>query len=113
MLSPTEIQRLRELLQPEQPPQAQPQLVEQPRTVEICGIPTRYCPPTGAQLLRVTRTVRDPGSEDAWVEALLELLKTAFPELQEQYGIENLSVAALRQCLEILVGGQSTPAQSR
>jgi hypothetical protein len=67
-----------------------------PRTVTVCGIQTRFVPPSGAQLLRLSR------EGDDWAQQTLRALAAAFPDLEEEYGIENLTVEALKECLAIL-----------
>jgi len=67
-----------------------------PRTVTVCGIQTKFVPPSGAQLLRLSQ-----GSND-WTQQTLQALAAAFPDLEEEYGIENLTVEALKECLAIL-----------
>jgi len=67
-----------------------------PRIVTVCGIQTRFVPPSGAQLLRLSR-----GGDD-WTQQTLQALAVAFPDLEEEYGIENLTVEALKECLAIL-----------
>jgi len=66
-----------------------------PRTVTVCGIQTRFVPPSGAQLLRLSQ-----GND--WTQQTLQALAAAFPDLEEEYGIENLTVEALKECLTIL-----------
>jgi len=67
-----------------------------PRTVTVCGIQTRFVPPSGAQLLRLSK------EGDDWAQQTLRALAAAFPDLEEEYGIENLTVEALKECLAIL-----------
>jgi hypothetical protein len=67
-----------------------------PRTVTICGIQTRFVPPSGAKLLRLSQ------EGDDWTRQTLRALAEAFPDLEEEYGIENLTVEALKECLAIL-----------
>jgi len=67
-----------------------------PRTVTVCGIQTRFVPLSGAQLLRLSR------EGDDWAQQTLRALAAAFPDLEEEYGIENLTVEALKECLAIL-----------
>ena len=71
-------------------------LAVSPRTVTVCGIQTRFVPPSGAQLLRLSQ-----GSND-WAQQTLQALADSFPDLEEEYGIENLTVEALKECLAIL-----------
>jgi len=67
-----------------------------PRTVTVCGIQTRFIPPSGAKLLRLSR------EGDDWTRQTLRALADAFPDLEQEYGIENLTVEALKECLAIL-----------
>jgi len=67
-----------------------------PRTVTICGIQTRFVPPSGAKLLRLAQ------EGDDWTRQTLRALADAFPDLEQEYGIENLTVEALKECLAIL-----------
>jgi hypothetical protein len=94
MLTDKEEQLLQELLQKKG--SCQPSLAVAPRTVTICGIQTRFVPPSGAQLLRLSQ-----GSND-WAQQTLQALAAAFPDLEEEHGIENLTVEALKECLAIL-----------
>jgi len=94
MLTDKEEQLLQELLQKKG--SRQPSLVVAPRTVTVCGIQTRFVPPSGAKLLRLSK------EGDDWTRQTLQALADAFPDLEKEYGIENLTVEALKECLAIL-----------
>ncbi len=84
------------LAEPGRPPLRGGSLAVTPRTVTVCGIQTQFVPPSGAQLLRLSK------EGDDWTRQTLQALAVAFPELEEEYGIENLTVEALKECLAIL-----------
>jgi hypothetical protein len=94
MLTDKEEQLLQELLQKKG--SGQPSLAVAPRTVTICGIQTRFVPPSGAKLLRLSQ------EGDDWARQTLRALADAFPDLEKEYGIESLTVEALKECLAIL-----------
>jgi hypothetical protein len=94
MLTEEEEKTLQKLLQKKG--SRQPSLAVTPRTVTICGIQTRFIPPSGAKLLRLSR------EGDDWTQQTLQALADAFPDLEKEYGIENLTVEALKECLAIL-----------
>jgi len=93
MLTEEEEKTLQELLQKKG---QKGSLAVAPRTVTVCGIQTRFVPPSGAKLLRLSQEGGD------WAQQTLRALAAAFPDLEKEYGIENLTVEALKQCLAIL-----------
>lgn len=121
MLTPEEKALLDNLLA-KQNQGSQPTISVTPRTVTICGQSTQFVPVGGIQSVMLLGSLvqdlptgeitvgNEKGLDPRWADKIIALLRVCFPDLEKQYGIQNLTLDAIQQCLSYACGAESFEA---